>query len=1359
MNWGTITMWEWKAVTGKTLCLRILGGLLVLAGGAAAFSEEGRGLVPERSKAPPSLVREGDAPGQQVTYGEDEARTLPPLNEKEERGPASTRKRPVRKFQIKKQRRSVPKARIPVRRIRRQMIEAAQPPRQLRRFFEAGTDEAELESVINQEIRQLFNLLKTTNRRDLRLRLGSLYVEKARFIEYRIYEKYDQQMERFQQKKSKIRPRLSLRPTFVYIDKATSLFETYRKQYPNDKNMDQVLFFLGMSYFKKGQSSLGRTHYETLVKKYPKSEYTNDVYFELGEYYFARSRWERAAGYYTRITRRPSLRLYPFALYKLAWCRFKQNRVPQAMAHLEDVVSDGARSRQSRNKKQVRIHFAREALNDLVLFFSHSRRRPTEALPYFENLSGSRSRSLKMLKSLAYAYLDQGRLSGLTVTFKQLIEETPFSPLAYEYQSQIVRAYTYSGPREVFLRELRFWLSQYGPKSAWASHNRRQPDLIKKATELMKSTVRSYALQMHQSFRKTKDPKAKNQALMAYSLYNEYFKESDEMRFFYAELLFDLNRYGPASRQYLYVVENFKKSKWYEASSLNSVLTLEKILPSSKRIRQLVGKSTQPVEFPESVRLFHRQAAHYMSSFPAKANVPAILYKSASLNYEFNHHGAALKQFWMLIEKYPQSRYTEYSANLILDIHNLKKDFEGLREAARRLLQNRVIARSGSAAGMRKILSQISLRTAERLARENQFLKSAEMYKSFADSHPRSPLRTVAYYNAGVNFKKSGDSLKALSLYKRVLKSPRGAEEGKNLRTSLRREIPLLYQKTGQYAGAARAFGDYARAFPSDSVSVDFWYNAALIYDGFNNTSRALPAYLEYLKKSRKPDRYQTLFLVGEMFRRTGRSRQALTYYTRFLNQAPPRSPNLTEAAFYIAEIKKARGQVSESKKWYRRATAVYRRSGQGVFFAAQSQFHLVYDTYGELKRVRIPRQAAGQQAAMQKKLRLFNKLKNDLKQVLRYDSGEQVVASLTLIGLAAEHLGDAIYFSPVPKGLNRAEVQQYREGLKKTAAPFKKDAISNYEQALARARKLKTPNREWQARAQERLAHFGKSPLHKKKILRKKVFEVLLDTEDVAVVDPGDPVKLPEKKLASEDPLKYRRLLVQKWLQQLEGMGRKSENLQRVVSLVSRILNFDPENVQALNTLGVVYMDRGQTYMARILFARGLKKDPQNSLLQANMGLAYLREEKLQDAQVAFLKSLRSGGGTPAAAASLGSFYIQAYEYEAALDYLGSAYRSLKKTLSPTDPRWIRTGNNYAVALAWSGSLRRAASVFKDITSREGFQEVDILLNYAILLGMDLKKTGKGLKILKRADLMNRTGAYTARLKAIQKVLQERES
>ncbi len=1009
----------------------------------------------------------------------------------------SSRGSSIHQFDVRKKKMAVPKAKLTIEKIKQKTIKVAEPPRQFRRYFKEGTDEAELDRVINEEINQLFNLLKTSRRRDLRLRLGSLYVEKAHLIEYQLYEEYDRQMKDFEQGNRKSKPRLKLRPTYVFIDKSIKLFETYRRQYPKDRRMDQVLFFLGVSYSKRNRLSLSRSRYEELVKRFPKSGYIHDVYFELGEYHFNQSQWIKASKYYLKIVKSPRSKLYPFALYKLAWCRFNMGMIKKALAYLTAVIQEGSNQKTDKSvgvSGAGRMHFAKEATNDLPLFYSRSRRSPIKAFRYFYNVSDSSKTALKMLRQLAYAYLDRGHLKGVRITFKQLINEDPFSPEAYEYQYQIIRAYTYAGSRKFFLQELKSWLHKYNPKSNWADHNSNRPDLIQKASKLLEVTIRNYALRMHKNFNKTKDPSAKNQTLFGYETYNKFFKKSklaDQMYFFHAELLFDLKEYRLASKKYMYVMENFKNSQYYETAALNGVLALEKTLPSFNWIRKRVKNKKSYVAFTRPIDDFHKVAHSYISRFPKKSNVPAILYKTAVLHYEFNHYQEAKAQFWQLVKRYPKSSYMEYAANSILDIYNFQKDFEGLRKAAILLLKNPIIAKSSLAKEMRKMLSTIALKNAENLSNNKQYLESARLYKSYADTHLKSPSRVSAYYNAGVNFKKGKDLLNSIKLYNVVLNSR--SKEVTRLKMPILKELPELYRQTGQYRKSAHAFSVFARSYPQDPSVANFWYNAALIHDGLNQYSQAKTAYLEYFRRSQKSDKAQALYLLAEMMKRYGKPQQAVSYYNQFLNKGSANHKTLVESAFNIAEIKKARGDIASSKKWYRKTINIYRKYKVGVFYAAQAQFNFVYDNYLDFKKIKIPSNPKRQKQVVQKKLNLFNKLKEDLKGVIRFDSGHQVVASLVLIGLASQHIGEAIYYSPLPKGLNKQEIARYRQALMKTALPFRQEAIKNYNLAVQKSKQLNAYNMQWLKIAIEQLSFFKKAPIVKKPFLRKLTLPVFL--------------------------------------------------------------------------------------------------------------------------------------------------------------------------------------------------------------------------------------------------------------------------
>ena len=156
-------------------------------------------------------------------------------------------------------------------------------------------------------------------------------------------------------------------------------------------------------------------------------------------------------------------------------------------------------------------------------------------------------------------------------------------------------------------------------------------------------------------------------------------------------------------------------------------------------------------------------------------------------------------------------------------------------------------------------------------------------------------------------------------------------------------------------------------------------------------------------------------------------------------------------------------------------------------------------------------------------------------------------------------------------------------------------------------------------------------------------------------------------------------------------------------------------------------------------------------------MGVILLKEDEVDQAAVSFKKSLKYERNNFFAAGNLGALYIQGYNYRSALDYLDLAYNGVKEELSITNPHVIKTGNNYAVALSWSGKFRSANRVFEELIENNP-KEVELVMNYAILLGRNMKKKGRALKVLKRVDFLDRSGLYSRKAKALRRYLKSIE-
>jgi tetratricopeptide (TPR) repeat protein len=961
------------------------------------------------------------------------------------------------------------------------------PPARSKLYYDEGTDEGELQKMTDDGIAQLYRLsrqFKTSKRRgEIWLRLAELYGEKSRLIEYKIQTQHDKAATAFNEGKSKVRPKLNLAPAQEYNRKSIELYENFLRDFPRDPKVDQALFFLGYNEFELGREEKGKVYYEKLIKEHSDSPYIEESNFALGEYYFDHEKWSTALSHYDGLAKNKHARLYSFALFKSAWCQYKMGEVKKALGSLERVIRAGRGSKDKDVAGGIsKIRLASEAQKDLVIFYAESG-DPAHAREYFEDVTGSKN-VFPMLETLSFHYVDIGNRVAARDMFRQLIEEKPTSAKAFDYQYRIVTMYSGESKNDTFKAELFTWLDNYGPNSRWYKANESNPDLVNKSVALMESTLRGNILQHHQSAQNSHSALAQKQAREGYEIYFKTFKDSarlDEMHFFYAELLFDMGEFENAAVHYAWVTDNAPKSKYYEKANLNTVLALEKKLPKEEDLKKRVGTNLEPVEFEPPIKAFQVAADKYDTAFPKGENVPAIRYKLGALYYYHNQFDDALSSFRTIIKDYPKSPYAKYSANLTLDIYNLKKDYVGLEQAGQKILENGDLAKSDVGDQVKGVLQRVSFKKAQDLESKKDYAGAAKAFEDFGKANAKTELGTSANYNAAVDYERAGNLAEALAMYGLVIRSSDTKHE--DLRKNSRKFSALLYERTGQYEKAAGAFETYAKTNAKDKEAQNFYYNAAVIRDGLNSYTTALADYETYMDSSKAADRKEALFLMAKIWERKGSANKALEFYQKYHDSYPHNASALIETNFSIADIYRKKRNQKDADTWFNKTIAVQRRLSTekapvGAGYAAESKFRLVYHTYEELRAIRIPSNPAKQSAAVQEKLAKLNRLKEQLKEVIQYDDGPMIVASLTLIGQADQHMAAAIYAVPVPKSLDADGIKQYQVGVDKIARPFQDEAVKNYESAIQRGFELEAYN-DWLATAQHELSALAKEKIN----------------------------------------------------------------------------------------------------------------------------------------------------------------------------------------------------------------------------------------------------------------------------------------
>ena len=1214
-----------------------------------------------------------------------------------------TAKRKARKARFRRDKSKLPSVRIaPARRGRKLPLKDIRPPAVSRLYYDTGTDEAELESVINEEMSYLFKLLKRNRSGEMLLRLGSLYVDKARFIAFKIQSDYNRKMERFEKGRRKTRPRLNLKPATVYNRKAIRLFDEFKRRYPRSPRMDEVLFFLGFNSYQLNRVTVGAKYFHELENRYPRSEYVYEAHFQLGEHYFKKRNWARAGRYYDRVARKKREKFYFFALYKLAWCQYKRGFASRGLNLLERIIKEGRR--QSKNNK--RFAFVSEAVSDLVLFYTYSKKLPSKAPSYFYRLLSDEEAETQLAK-LAESYKSVGDTKGVIALFSYIIEKRPLSPEACEHRYQMIQTLYYSATKARVIKYTKKWVKHCGAGGSWAEAHSDDEELIRKTREKMELTLRKYSLRNHQLFRKGRTDSARRLALNFYKMYFSEFedtKHTDQMHFFYGELLFDSGKYMAAIKKYEEIISKYPEGKYTSTAYTNQILALEKILPKDKEIKKIAGGGKEAVDLPPKVQLFITRALRYLQKFPNKKNSSSILYRVGGLYYSFGHLDESALHLKNLYDKYPAVSYISDVGGLLLDIYNRKKDYPALKALASRFASNKRIDKA-LIREARSILQQFSFKQAQDLAVKGEHKESAVLYEVFARQHPTSPLASSSYYNAAVNYEKSGDIRKAVSMYYAVLAYKNAPLK---IRKKAREFLPVLNERLGFYWKAAEGYAAFAGGFSKDSKAVGYWYNAGVIYDAFNRTDKAVFAYNKYFQLNRDSDRFEVLYLIARFHERNSRWTKAVNYYDRYAKSASSNRSRQVQSVFRTAEIfEKRLKNPAVADVRYERTITYYRRLKAGASFSARAEMRRARKVYDRFKRARIAG-AKNQSAAVDRKIQLLKTLDSALKPVVRYDDREQIIASLALSGMANRQMAEAIFRAPLPKGLNKEGKEQYREGIKKVIAPYLKKAVKSYKLAIEKSKKFKIYSESL------REAYDGLRIIS----MKRDVFQgflpppVSMEVLNTAVLD--DTKMMSDTFLSGlGTALKYRisREEKAKIFQALKS-GKESA----VLKTVSHVLNTNPDNVFAINALGLFYLNHRKPRMGVLVMNRVLAKKPNIAPLLNNIGVVFLRRGEVREAVIWFQKALEADSSDVIANANLGTIFVKNGDFSNALVHLKKAYNRAAGVWKQSDSRLIAAFNNYGVALAGAGEWKDARILYRGMMKQPS-PRAEVLLNQAVVL------------------------------------------
>lgn len=953
----------------------------------------------------------------------------------------------------------------------RKNLRAVKPPSSRQFYGSGGTLEQRYEELVDKEIAQLYRLSqqyqRSPSRGEIWVRLAERYVEKARLIEFRLQDEFDKKIEAYNAGRLKNRPRLDLGLSNEFSRKAIQLYEWFIRDFPKDPKVDQALYFLGYSHFDIGDLKRGEAYYRRLIREYPRSEYVAESHFALGEYHFENENWREALNHYSQVIQREGSRLYTFALYKAAWSFFRLGRYPTALQTLERVIvvsrSTGRSSEESTRSVNT-LRLAAEALKDYVPFYFETGDH-TNAERTFLRVAGKASLVPPMLEQLAYMYAFAGNWQATEYLFNGLIRKNPADPKAAQYQYQIVQVFTDTKNEERLKGAYLTWLTQFGPGSNWAKANSGSRELLAETFKLQESTLRRRTLQLHQNAQNTRNKGVQRAAKDSYELYLRSFASAEEgamMRFFMGELLFDMEDFRGAAQNYTWYLRHASGGPYTEKAAINNVLALEKLLPDPETLetrRNALGRKTDPLPMDEVSTAFVGAAKMYLDKFPQSDQAVEVRRRLAVVLYNYNEFDSALAEFNKIVDRPGWDENSRISAELILDIHNLREDIAAYGRDASRFLQRSEVAGSDFGKNVQVNLQKATLMNADKMSQSGSYVEAAKAFENFAKGSPKTSAGQVAAYNAANNYQRGKDFPAASRMYLMFLGMPAADKNVAKLKEESRNNLAEIYMRLGRHSEAADHYYAFSRESADKTKALAALYNAGLIWKAVREDAKAKRALEQYADQARGNDRAEAYYHLAEIEGYNGRTGAERNLYERYLNSAPTDPAKVMLAHYRLFKSHAATGRGKNSTHWAQRTVQTsenLRRQGKpaGIRYAAEAKYFLSSEKLEEMDRVQLGNTEASITKGLEKLQSLQQELLKAMVDVVKMDHGPYIIAGILSEAQALEKIAAAFEKAPVPREYSGSPEAsgQFRQLAANEAKNFRDRAKSIYEDALKRA-------------------------------------------------------------------------------------------------------------------------------------------------------------------------------------------------------------------------------------------------------------------------------------------------------------------
>lgn len=780
--------------------------------------------------------------------------------------------------------------------------------------------------------------------------------------------------------------------------RSIEIYEKILREQPAGAGDGRILYQLARAYEADGQLEKSLETLQTFIRRHPDAEQAQEARFRSGEVLFALQRYREAEAYYVQHYRfGEKSPFYEPALYKLAWCHYKQSQYPEALANFYRVLErhPGSYTRDSPQLDTARLERSqREMLEDGLrgIALSYAAQGDARAVqPELLRIAG-RPYELLVVDRLARHYLEQRRVSDAAQTLQAFAQRNPRHPRAEAMMTESIEIYARSDFQTQVIAGKQAYVERFGNAQGDTATSGKVADYRRE--------IARHRFDEAQRTQRREDVQA------AISSYREVLAtapasaESSRMRFQLAEQLYRSGQYAESATEYERVAYDAPAAADGAAAAYGLVLSWQRLAEQAGDAARLSARKNF---ISSGLRLAER--------YPSHPEVATVLTRCAELLLELRDLPQAAGVARRAVQMNPAPAL-RYSAASVLATAEFQQSRYAEAENAYQELLRLTPERDPRRIDTRRALAAAIYKQGEQRKQAGDLRAAAEIFLRVGQTVPDSDIRPTADYDAGAALISLKDWPRAI----RVLEDFRARFPQHPLQAEVGRKLALAYNESGQ----------------KDKAAVEF----ARIGSG-GGESEAV--------------RQEAAWQAAELHLQAGQNRQALAAYETFIKQFPQNFERGIEARQRLVELA---GDLRTRHQWQRalidaEAAGGNARSERSRYLAARAALALAdleREAFQKLA-LRPPLDASlrAKKTQMEKALAAYGRAAD-------YNVAEVTTAATHHLGELYAGLSRALLDSPRPRGLSPEELTQYGVLLEEQAFPFEEKAIEIHETNIRRA-------------------------------------------------------------------------------------------------------------------------------------------------------------------------------------------------------------------------------------------------------------------------------------------------------------------